>query len=153
MDEFDKVKEKYSEVLSEFNNLVSSGKDSAKLVEDIGSILKLLEEKANSQSKITENLQKIEETLSGRLDDTQANVKEASDIVGIAKDNLEKLNENNEKIMEKMEEKIDKKVTDLSVEVKVMTDKLTFNIKDITDKFNDLDKKISLIKEVKKNSK
>ncbi|MBT6232370.1 MAG: hypothetical protein HOI51_03230 [Nitrosomonadales bacterium] len=142
MDEFEKIKDKYSEVLIEFNKLIASEKENSKLIEDIGLILAKLDDESGRQVAINKNLAQIEETLTLRLEDTKANVTEASNIVGQAKNIVEKINENNEKSIVKIEVKI----TDLQKEIAIVKN----NVEKITENYIDINRKISLIKEVKK---
>ena len=141
MDEFEKIKDKYSEVLIEFNKLIASEKENSKLIEDIGLILAKLDDESGRQVAINKNLAQIEETLTLRLEDTKANVTEASNIVGQAKNIVEKINENNEKSIVKIEVKI----TDLQKEIAIVKK----NVAIITENYVDINRKISLIKEVK----
>ena len=142
MDEFEKIKDKYSEVLIEFNKLIASEKENSKLIEEIGLILAKLDDESGKQAAINKNLAQIEETLTLRLEDTKANVTEASNIVGQAKNIVEKINENNEKSIVKIEVKI----TDLQKEIAIVKN----NVEKITENYTDINRKISLIKEVKK---
>ena len=142
MDEFEKIKDKYSEVLIEFNKLIASEKENSKLIEKIGLILAKLDDESGKQVAINKNLAQIEETLTLRLEDTKANVTEASNIVGQAKNIVEKINENNEKSIVKIEGKI----TDLQKEIVIVKN----NVEKITENYIDINRKISLIKEVKK---
>ena len=142
MDEFEKIKDKYSEVLIEFNKLIASEKENSKLIEEIGLILGKLDDESGRQVAINKNLAQIEETLTLRLEDTKANVTEASNIVGQAKNIVEKINENNEKSIVKIEVKI----TDLQKEIAIVKN----NVEKITENYIDINRKISLIKEVKK---
>jgi|SaaInlStandDraft_1057018.scaffolds.fasta_scaffold14862_2 ABC-type transporter Mla subunit MlaD len=142
MDEFEKIKDKYSEVLIEFNKLIASEKENSKLIEEIGLILAKLDDESGRQVAINKNLAQIEETLTLRLEDTKANVTEASNIVGQAKNIVEKINENNEKSIVKIEVKI----TDLQKEIAIVKN----NVEKITENYIDINRKISLIKEVKK---
>ena len=142
MDEFEKIKDKYSEVLIEFNKLIASEKENSKLIEEIGLILAKLDDESGRQVAINKNLAQIEETLTLRLEDTKANVSEASNIVGQAKNIVEKINENNEKSIVKIEVKI----TDLQKEIAIVKN----NVEKITENYIDINRKISLIKEVKK---
>ena len=142
MDEFEKIKDKYSEVLIEFNKLIASEKENSKLIEEIGLILAKLDDESGKQVEINKNLAQIEETLTLRLEDTKANVTEASNIVGQAKNIVEKINENNEKSIVKIEVKI----TDLQKEIAIVKN----NVEKITENYIDINRKISLIKEVKK---
>jgi len=142
MDEFEKIKDKYSEVLIEFNKLIASEKENSKLIEEIGLILAKLDDESGKQVAINKNLAQIEETLTLRLEDTKANVTEASNIVGQAKNIVEKINENNEKSIVKIEDKI----TDLQKEIAIVKN----NVEKITENYIDINRKISLIKEVKK---
>ena len=142
MDEFEKIKDKYSEVLIEFNKLIASEKENSKLIEEIGLILAKLDDESGKQVTINKNLAQIEETLTLRLEDTKANVTEASNIVGQAKNIVEKINENNEKSIVKIEGKI----TDLQKEIAIVKN----NVEKITENYIDINRKISLIKEVKK---
>ena len=142
MDEFEKIKDKYSEVLIEFNKLIASEKENSKLIEEIGLILAKLDDESGKQVAINKNLAQIEETLTLRLEDTKANVTEASNIVGQAKNIVEKINENNEKSIVKIEGKI----TDLQKEIVIVKN----NVEKITENYIDINRKISLIKEVKK---
>jgi|TARA_B110000003_G_scaffold276363_1_gene322428 ABC-type transporter Mla subunit MlaD len=142
MDEFEKIKDKYSEVLIEFNKLIASEKENSKLIEEIGLILAKLDDESGKQVAINKNLAQIEETLTLRLEDTKANVTEASNIVGQAKNIVEKINENNEKSIVKIEVKI----TDLQKEIAIVKN----NVEKITENYIDINRKISLIKEVKK---
>jgi len=142
MDEFEKIKDKYSEVLIEFNKLIASEKENSKLIEEIGLILAKLDDESGKQVAINKNLAQIEETLTLRLEDTKANVTEASNIVGQAKNIVEKINENNEKSIVKIEGKI----TDLQKEIAIVKN----NVEKITENYIDINRKISLIKEVKK---
>ena len=142
MDEFEKIKDKYSEVLIEFNKLIASKKENSKLIEEIGLILAKLDDESGKQVAINKNLAQIEETLTLRLEDTKANVTEASNIVGQAKNIVEKINENNEKSIVKIEVKI----TDLQKEIAIVKN----NVEKITENYIDINRKISLIKEVKK---
>ncbi|MDB4604172.1 hypothetical protein OAH37_00450 [Acidimicrobiia bacterium] len=142
MDEFEKIKDKYSEVLIEFNKLIASEKENSKLIEEIGLILTKLDDESGKQVAINKNLAQIEETLTLRLEDTKANVTEASNIVGQAKNIVEKINENNEKSIVKIEVKI----TDLQKEIAIVKN----NVEKITENYIDINRKISLIKEVKK---
>ena len=143
MDEFEKIKDKYSEVLIEFNKLIASEKENSKLIEEIGLILAKLDDESGKQVAINKNLAQIEETLTLRLEDTKANVTEASNIVGQAKNIVEKINENNEKSIVKIEGKI----TDLQKEIAIVKN----NVEKITENYIDINRKISLIKEVKKS--
>lgn len=142
MDEFEKIKDKYSEVLIEFNKLIASEKENSKLIEEIGLILAKLDDESGKQVEINKNLAQIEETLTLRLEDTKANVTEASNIVGQAKNIVEKINENNEKSIVKIEVKI----TDLQKEIAIVKN----NVEKIMENYTDINRKISLIKEVKK---
>jgi len=142
MDEFEKIKDKYSEVLIEFNKLIASEKENSKLIEEIGLILAKLDDESGKQVAINKNLAQIEETLTLRLEDTKANVTEASNIVGQAKNIVEKINENNEKSIVKIEGKI----SDLQKEIAIVKN----NVEKITENYIDINRKISLIKEVKK---
>jgi hypothetical protein len=142
MDEFEKIKDKYSEVLIEFNKLIANEKENSKLIEEIGLILAKLDDESGRQVAINKNLAQIEETLTLRLEDTKANVTEASNIVGQAKNIVEKINENNEKSIVKIEVKI----TDLQKEIAIVKN----NVEKITENYIDINRKISLIKEVKK---